>query len=180
MDIPSRCSHRHIHRISRRRPRNKTARRNTSNLQGFHVKFFFLYFFKTFEGYNLKPLRWFEIIVGITVLTLLVTYLIPSSPDFSITLVPRYVLSFIFITFLPGYCLVNILFLGKNKIDIVEQLVLSVALSFGLTGLIGLLLGLSPIGFSLNSITVSLSTLVLVLAVVALIRKNRELSGINV
>jgi uncharacterized membrane protein len=70
--------------------------------------------------------------------------------------------------------------LGKNKIDIVEQLVLSVALSFGLTGLIGLFLGLSPIGFSLNSITVSLSTLVLVLAVVALIRKNRELSGLNV
>jgi uncharacterized membrane protein len=70
--------------------------------------------------------------------------------------------------------------LGKNKIDIVEQLVLSVALSFGLTGLIGLLLGLSPIGFSLNSITVSLSTLVLVLAVIALIRKNRELSGLNV
>ena len=70
--------------------------------------------------------------------------------------------------------------MGKNKIDIVEQLVLSVALSFGLTGLIGLFLGLSPIGFSLNSITVSLSTLVLVLAVVALIRKNRELSGLNV
>jgi len=70
--------------------------------------------------------------------------------------------------------------LGKNKIDIVEQLVLSVALSFGLTGLIGLFLGLSPIGFSFNSITVSLSTLVLVLAVVAMIRQNRELSRPNV
>lgn len=70
--------------------------------------------------------------------------------------------------------------MGKNKIDIVEQLVLSVALSFGLTGLIGLFLGLSPIGFSFNSITVSLSTLVLVLAVVAMIRQNRELSRPNV
>jgi uncharacterized membrane protein len=76
--------------------------------------------------------------------------------------------------------LVNILFLGKNRIDFVEQLVLSVALSFGLTGLIGLFLGLSPIGFSFNSITVSLGMLVLVLALIALVRKNRELSGFNV
>jgi uncharacterized membrane protein len=86
----------------------------------------------------------------------------------------------VFIAFLPGYLLVNILFIGKNSIDFVEQLVLSVALSFGLTGLIGLFLGLSPVKFSLNSITVSLSTLTFVLAAVALIRKNRELSGLNV
>ena len=43
------------------------------------------------------------------------------------------------VLFLLLFCqvivLVNILFLGKNKIDFVEQLVLSVALSFGLTGL---------------------------------------------
>ncbi len=95
-------------------------------------------------------------------------------------MVPRYVLSFVFIAFLPGYCLVNILFLGKNRIDFVEEFVLSVALSFGLTGLVGLFLGLSPIGINFTSITVSLSTLVLVLAVVALVRKSRELSVLNV
>jgi hypothetical protein len=39
---------------------------------------------------------------------------------------------------------------------------------------------LSPIKFSLNSITVSLCTLVLVLAVIATIRKSKELSGFNV
>ena len=110
----------------------------------------------------------------------MVTYLIPSNPDFSIALVPRYVLCFVFIAFLPGYCLVNILFLGKNNIDFVEQSVLSVALSFGLTGLVGLFLGLSPIGINFTSITVSLSLLVLVSAVIALVRKSRELSGLNV
>ena len=89
-------------------------------------------------------------------------------------------MSFIFIVFLPGYCLVNILFLRKNSIDFVEQLVLSVALSFGLTGLVGLFLGLSPIGINFTSITVSLSLLVLVLAVIALVRKSRELSRFNV
>ena len=78
--------------------------------------------------------------------------------------------------FLPGYCLVNVLFLGKNKLDFVETLVLSVALSFGLDGLVGLFLGLSPIGINLTSITLSLSILVLVLAAVALVRKLRELN----
>lgn len=72
------------------------------------------------------------------------------------------------------------LFLGKNSIDFVEQLVLSVALSFGLTGLVGLFLGLSPIGINFISITVSLSLLVIILAIIALIRKNRELSRPNV
>ena len=72
------------------------------------------------------------------------------------------------------------MFLGKNNIDFVEQLVLSVALSFGLTGLVGLFLGLSPIGINFTSITVSLSLLVLVLAIIALIRKSRELSRPNV
>ncbi len=70
--------------------------------------------------------------------------------------------------------MVNTLFLGKNKLDLVEQLVLSVALSFGLDGLVGLFLGLSPIRIDLVPITVSLSTLVLVLATIALIRKLRE------
>jgi uncharacterized membrane protein len=70
--------------------------------------------------------------------------------------------------------------LGKNNIDFVEQLVLSVALSFGLAGLVGLFLGLSPIGINFTSITVSLSLLVLVLASIALFRKSKELSGLNV
>jgi uncharacterized membrane protein len=70
--------------------------------------------------------------------------------------------------------------LGKNKIDFVEELVLSVALSFGLTGLVGLFLGLSPIGIDFLSITISLSTLVLVLAVVAFVRKSMELRNLNV
>jgi uncharacterized membrane protein len=116
-----------------------------------------------------------EIIVVFTALTLLVTYFIPSDSQFSIYLIPRYVFSFVFIAFLPGYCLVNLLFLGKNKLDFVEESVLSVALSFSLDGLVGLFLGLSPIGINFTSITVSLSTLVLVFAVFVFIRKLREL-----
>jgi uncharacterized membrane protein len=92
----------------------------------------------------------------------------------------RYVFAFIFVSFLPGYCLVNILFMKRNQLDIVEETVLSVALSFGLDGLVLLFLGLSPIGIDFTSTTISLSTLVLVLAAVALARKIRELPGLNV
>jgi uncharacterized membrane protein len=86
----------------------------------------------------------------------------------------RYVFSFIFIAFLPGYCLVNFLFLGKNSLDVVETLVLSVALSFGLAGLIGLFLGLSPITIDFVPITISLSVPILVFASLAFVRKRKE------
>ncbi len=119
----------------------------------------------------MEPLRWLEIVVTFTIFTLLVSYLVPSgSPIVAL----RYVLGFVFIIFLPGYCLINILFLGKNRLDIIEELTLSVALSFGLTGLIGLFLGLSPIGINFVSITVSLGVVVLVLAIVAFVRMSKE------
>ncbi len=92
----------------------------------------------------------------------------------------RYVFGFVFVSFLPGYCLVKILFLNKNRLDFVEELVLSVALSFGLDGLVGLFLGLSPIGINFTSITVSLSAVVLVFAVIAFIQKIRELPVLQV
>jgi uncharacterized membrane protein len=94
-------------------------------------------------------------------------------PNESFFVAIRYFFAFVFVAFLPGYCIVNVLFLGKNRLDFVEEIVLSVALSFGLVGLDGLFLGLSPIGINFTSITISLSVIVLVLAVIALIRKNQ-------
>lgn len=114
-------------------------------------------------------------VVGFIVLTLLVIYLIPQGAlSDSPLVVFRYIFAFVFIVFLPGYCLVDTLFWGKNRLDLVEKFVLSVALSFGLTGLIGLFLGLSPIGLTFESITISLSATVLTLAFVAFIQKRKE------
>ena len=107
----------------------------------------------------------------------MITYLVPSD---SVLVALRYVFAFIFLSFVPGYCLVNILFTGKNKLDFVEQLVLSIALSFGVDGLAGLFLGLSPIGINFASITISTGSIVLIFAVVAFVRKIRELPGPNV
>ena len=120
----------------------------------------------------MKPFKWFGIIVLFTVLTMVATYLIPSE---SSLVAIRYVFGVVFVALLPGYCLVNILFMKRNKLDLVEEAVLSVALSFGVSGLAGLFLGLSPIGINFTSITVSLSAIVLVLAAVAFVRKIMEL-----
>ena len=125
----------------------------------------------------MKPNRWFGIIVLFTVLTMLIVYVIPGDSPFFIF---RYVFGFIFVAILPGYCLVSALFAKENKLDLIEEAVLSVALSFGIAGLTGLFLGLSPIGINFASITVSLSAIVLVLAVVAFIRKSRELRQLHV
>ncbi len=123
-----------------------------------------------------KPTRWLEIIVFYTILTMPTVYLIPGDSPLSAI---RFALGFVFVVFLPGYCLVNILFLGSNRIDPVETAVLSVALSFGITGLVGLLLGLSPIAISFTSITVSLTIIVLVLALVAFWRKTKEKASVE-
>jgi uncharacterized membrane protein len=120
---------------------------------------------------RVKPARWLEIIVLYTLLTMLIVYFIPGDSPLSIV---RYVFGFVFVLFLPGYCLVNILFIGADRIDPVETAVLSVALSFGIAGLAGLFLGLSPIGIDFTPVIISLNAIVLGLAVVAFVRKGRE------
>ena len=97
-------------------------------------------------------------------------YIIPSDSPFSIL---SGVFGFVFAAIVPGYCLVNILFATKeNKLELVEEAVLSVALSFSIIGLSGLFLGLSPIGMSFTSIRISVSAIVLILASVAFLRKR--------
>jgi uncharacterized membrane protein len=127
------------------------------------------------EGLKVKLHYWFGIIVLFTALTLLFVYFIPSDSPLSAI---NYVFGFTFVAVVPGYCLVNVLFATKeNKLDFVEEVVLSVALSFGIVGLSGLFLGLSPIGISFTSIRVSLSIIVLVLAAIAVVRKQHALKA---
>jgi len=119
----------------------------------------------------MKPLRWLEIVLAVTVLTMLFTYLIPAD---SPAVFLRYAFGIFFVFMVPGNCLVNILFRKRNKLDLIEEAVLSVALSFGLIGISGLFLGLSPIGLNFTSITVSLSSITLVLAALAYILKTKD------
>jgi uncharacterized membrane protein len=108
----------------------------------------------------------------------LFVYAIPSDSPLSVI---NYVFGFTFVAVVPGYCLVNVLFATKeNKLDLVEEAVLSVALSFGIAGLSGLFLGLSPIGISFTSVRLSLSGVVLVLATLAFVRKLRVMKASSV
>lgn len=117
----------------------------------------------------MKPPNWFGTIVLYTVLTILFAYFIPNDSPFSVF---SYVFGFIFVSIVPGYCLVSFLF-REGKLDLVEKAVLSVALSFSIVGVAGLFLGLSPIGMTTASLTVSLSIIVVVLAFLAFIRKRK-------
>jgi uncharacterized membrane protein len=114
-----------------------------------------------------NPRKWFGIVILYTVVTLLCVYFIPSDSIFSFV---RAVLAFVFVAVAPGYCLVNFLF-QEGKLDLAEKAVLSVALSFSIAGISGLFLGLSSIGINVTSISESLSFIVIVLAVLALLRK---------
>jgi len=116
-----------------------------------------------------KPTSWFGIIVLYTVLTLLFVYFIPDGSPFSVFTI---VFGFIFVAVMPGYCLVSLLF-QEGKLDLVEKLVLSVALSFSIAGVSGLFLGLSPIGMTPSSLTISLSVTVMVLAFLGFLRKRK-------
>ncbi len=115
----------------------------------------------------MNPRKWFGTVILYTVVTLFCVFLIPNDSVFSFL---RVVLAFIFVAIVPGYCLVNFLF-QDGKLDLAEKAVLSVALSFSIAGISGLFLGLSPIGINVTSITESLSLIVIVLAVLALLRK---------
>jgi uncharacterized membrane protein len=116
-----------------------------------------------------KPIRWFGIVILYTVLTLLFVYFIPESSPFSVF---RMVFGFIFIAVVPGYCLVSLLF-QEGKLDLAEKAVLSVALSFSVAGVSGLFLGLSPIGMTSTPLAVSLSTITVVFAFLAFLRKRK-------
>jgi uncharacterized membrane protein len=116
-----------------------------------------------------KPTSWFGIIVLYTALTILFAHFIPSDSPFAVF---SYAFGFTFVSIVPGYCLASLLF-REGKLDLVEKAVLSVALSFSIVGVTGLFLGLSPIGITTASLTISLSIIVVVFAFLAFVRKMK-------
>lgn len=112
---------------------------------------------------------WFWITLTLTALTFASVLLVPADA------VPlsylRYLFGFIFVIFLPGYCLTETLFPKKDALDIIERVTLSVGLSFAVTALVGLLLSFTPIGLTLPTALSALGLLVIALALVAFSRK---------
>jgi len=110
-------------------------------------------------------------LISFTLLTLLIAYIIPSN---SSLVMLRYMFGFIFVSFVPGYCLVQLLFSKEGKIDFIEKIVFSVALSFTITSLTGLFLGLTAIGINFITVTFSLTVVVLFLTLLMLIISRKR------
>ena len=86
--------------------------------------------------------------------------------------VPRTVLGLFLVLFLPGYSLIAALFPKQGDLDGVERLALSFGLSIAVTPLIGLLLNYTSYGIRLDPILLSLSSLTILLVVVAYLRRR--------
>ena len=118
---------------------------------------------------KLKGKYWFLTIIVFTAITLLASYTIPSDSPLAFV---RYIFGFVFVSFMPGYCLLRLLFSKDKEVDIIEGIVLSIALSFSIAGVVGLFLGLTSIGLNFTSVTASLALVVLFLALLAFKRAN--------
>lgn len=111
----------------------------------------------------LKVSKWFLHIIAFTVATLIAVYTIPEGAPTSLMIL-RFVLGFIFLSIIPGHCLFRAIFPKERRKNIIEEIVLSVTLSFSITGLICLILGVTNIGLNINSIAISVTVIVLILA----------------
>jgi len=115
--------------------------------------------------------RWFWIIIGTSILSFVSILFIPETGTPLSYL--RYIFAFVLVAFLPGYCLTETLFPREDALDIIERLTFSIGLSFAVTALVGLFLSFTPLSLTLATALPALGSLVIVLAIVALIRKYK-------
>ena len=114
---------------------------------------------------------WFWVIISLTLLAFISILLFQESGT-PLSYV-RYAFGFVFAVFLPGYCLNEALFPKKNSMDEIERFTFSVGLSFAVTALVGLFLSFTPFGLTLATALLTLGSIVIFMALVALERKYR-------
>ncbi|UCC57623.1 MAG: DUF1616 domain-containing protein [Candidatus Bathyarchaeum sp.] len=112
---------------------------------------------------------WFWIVIGLSLLSFVSILLIPATGT-SLSYL-RYIFGFLLVAFLPGYCLNETLFPREDTMDIIERFTFSIGLSFAVTALVALFLSFTPFGLTLTTALSALGSLVIVLAIMALIRK---------
>jgi predicted Zn-ribbon and HTH transcriptional regulator len=118
-----------------------------------------------------KKTIWFWIVIGISLISFLSIVFIPETGT-PLSYV-RYLFGFILAAFLPGYCLNEALFPREDTIDLIERITFSIGLSFALTALVALFLSFTPLLLTLPTTLPALGSLVIALAIVALIRKYK-------
>jgi len=113
---------------------------------------------------------WFYTSIIASVAAAITAYGIPPNSPF---LVLRMALGLLFVLFLPGYVTVEAL-LPAMELNVVSRVVLSVGVSLVLDMFSGLALNFTPWGIRLVPIVLSLGTLTICIATLALVRKFRE------
>ena len=115
---------------------------------------------------------WLWATLGIAALSLIAVTLTPDIFPLSVV---RWVLGSIFVLYLPGYTLLQLLFSRRSDLDPLERFALSVGVSLAVVPLIGLLLNFTPWGIRFAPITASLGAFTIVTAVAAATRKYMEI-----
>ena len=111
---------------------------------------------------------WVTIILATTTALTVFTIQWDSNPLIYI----RNILGVIFVTFLPGYSLIKLLF-PKKEIDHIERTALSIGISLALVPITGLTLSYTPWGIQTAPITISLLFLTILFATAAIIRQQQ-------
>jgi len=109
----------------------------------------------------------FYIPLVVSFAAILAVYVFPASFPFIIF---RWMAGLLFVLFVPGYVAVQALF-GFAKLDLFEQIPLSVGLSLTLAMFVGLLINYTPWGITLTPIVIALTTLTILLDIVAILRR---------
>lgn len=108
------------------------------------------------------------LMVILTIFTIIFVLIPPLNETFI-----RTILGVILVLFIPGYSLIAALFPKKDDLSGIERLALSFGLSIAITPLIGLLLNYTPFGIRLTPILITISSITLLLCVVAFIRRRQ-------
>jgi hypothetical protein len=123
----------------------------------------------TFKGYIISTnATWYWTIIALAFATITVVFTVPVNAFPMVY--TRYVLGFIFVLFLPGFCLIKVLYPTK-ELDNMERIVLSIGTSLAIVPIIGLLLYYTPWGINTTPVTLSLLALTMTLATAAVIRE---------
>jgi len=111
---------------------------------------------------------WFWLIALAVSLIFMMIYVLPGTPPF---IYLRYILGSVFVLYLPGSSLIELLYPRSGELSQLERLALSIGLSLALVPLVGLILNYTPWGIRLDPVFTSLSLLTIGLAGGAVYRK---------
>jgi hypothetical protein len=122
---------------------------------------------ETFFQYMTSPKSFWSIEVLLTIVISLALLLVTSGP----ALYVRYVFGAALVVFVPGYTLVQAIYVKQTSLDDLTRFALAFALSLALVALIGLVLGVSPLGLGTLPIADSVALMSIAFLFVAVKRR---------